>query len=62
MNSLVKSNLSQIKALMIQYGIIRAHLFGGAVNGTMTEDSDIDFIVSFRPDLTYTNYENNYFS
>jgi len=61
MNSLVESNLSQIKSLMTQYGVIRAHLFGSAANGTMTDSSDIDFMVSFNPDLSYTDYGNNYF-
>jgi predicted nucleotidyltransferase len=61
MNSLVKSNLAQIKALMIQYGVVRAHLFGSAATGNMTESSDIDFLVSFNPDLSYTDYGNNYF-
>jgi predicted nucleotidyltransferase len=61
MNSLVKSNLSQIQKLMTQHGVIRAHLFGSAVNGTMTDDSDIDFMVSFKPDLDYTEYGDNYF-
>jgi predicted nucleotidyltransferase len=61
MNSLVKSNLSQIKNLMTQYGVIRAHLFGSAANGTMTDDSDIDFVVCFKSDLSYTDYGDNYF-
>ncbi len=61
MNSLVKSNLSQIRALMTQYGVVRAHLFGSAAEGTMTDDSDIDFMVSFKPDLDYTAYGENYF-
>lgn len=60
MNSLVKSNLSQIKSLMTQYGVIRAHLFGSAANGIMT-DSSVDFMVSFNPDLSYTDYGNNCF-
>lgn len=61
MNSLVKSNLSQIKALMIRYGVIRAHLLSSAATGTMTDESDIDFMVSFKPELSYTDYGNNYF-
>jgi predicted nucleotidyltransferase len=61
MNSLVKSNLSQIKKLINQYGVIRAHLFGNAANGTMTDDSDVDFMVSFKSDLSYTEYGDNYF-
>jgi predicted nucleotidyltransferase len=46
---------------MTQYGVIRAHLFGSAANGTMTDDSDIDFVVCFKSDLSYTEYGDNYF-
>lgn len=61
MNSLVKSNLSQIKNLMTQYGVLRAYLFGSATDETIMDNNDIDFIVSFNPDLNYTDYGNNYF-
>ena len=61
MNNLVKSDLAQIKTLMTQYGVIKASLFGSAANGTMTDTSDVDFLVSFKPDLSYTDYGNNYF-
>jgi predicted nucleotidyltransferase len=61
MNSLIKSNLSEIKELMQSYGVIRAYLFGSAANGNMTRDSDVDFLVRFNPDLNYTDYGNNYF-
>lgn len=46
---------------MTRYGVIRAYLFGSAANGTMTDESDIDFMVSFKPELSYTDYGNNYF-
>ena len=61
MNEVVTSNLSQKKSLMSQYGVIRAYLFGSAAVGTMTEDSDVDFMVRFRSDLNYTEYGDNYF-
>ncbi len=61
MNSLVESNLSEIKDVMRTYGVIRAYLFGSAAVGKMTDDSDVDFMVSFNPDLSYTEYGNNYF-
>ncbi len=61
MNSLIESNLSEIKELMQSYGVIRAYLFGSAANGNMTTDSDVDFLVRFNPDLNYTDYGNNYF-
>lgn len=46
---------------MTRYGVIRAHLFGSAADDTMTDSSDVDFLVSFHPDLNYTEYGNNYF-
>jgi len=61
MNSLVESNLSEIKDVMRSYGVIRAYLFGSAALGNMSDDSDVDFMVSFNPDLSYTEYGNNYF-
>ena len=61
MNSIVESNLSEIKNVMRTYGVIRAYLFGSAAIGNMTDDSDVDFIVSFNPGLSYTEYGNNYF-
>lgn len=61
MNSLVKSNLPQIKALLQDYGVIKAYLFGSAATDTMSDTSDIDFVVTFKPGLDYTDYGNNYF-
>ncbi|GEM_PF-530277 len=61
MNSLVESNLSEIKDVMRTYGVIRAYLFGSAALGNMSDDSDVDFMVIFNPDLSYTEYGNNYF-
>ena len=46
---------------MRSYGVIRAHLFGSAAVDEMTEQSDVDFVVSFSPELNYTDYGNNYF-
>jgi len=61
MNSVIKANLSQIKSLMRSHGVVRAYLFGSAATGKMNDTSDVDFMVSFNPDLNYTDYGNNYF-
>jgi predicted nucleotidyltransferase len=42
-------------------GVIKAYLFGSAAIGDMRDDSDVDFVVKFNPDLSYTDYGNNYF-
>ena len=61
MNNIVSSNLSQIQTLMRKYGVISAYLFGSAAKNSMSDDSDVDLIVSFDPKLNYTEYGNNYF-
>lgn len=61
MNSIVSSNLLEIKDLMRKHGVIKAYLFGSAATDNISEASDVDFMVSFNPDLTYTDYGNNYF-
>jgi len=61
MDSIIESNLSEIKDVMRTYGVIRAYLFGSAAIGNMSDDSDVDFVVNFNPDLNYTDYGNNYF-
>ena len=42
-------------------GVIKAYVFGSAANGNMHDDSDVDFMVTFNPNLSYTDYGNNYF-
>ncbi|MGY3213487.1 nucleotidyltransferase family protein [Mucilaginibacter sp. HD30] len=61
MVSLVESNLSEIKDVMRRCGVIRAYLFGSAAVGNMADESDVDFMVSFNPELNYTAYGENYF-
>lgn len=58
---LVKSNLPAIQSLMKVHGVVRAFLFGSAATGELAETSDVDFLVSFKSDLGFTEYTNNYF-
>ncbi len=47
---------------MLHYGVEQAYLFGSAVNGTMTIDSDVDFIIRFPEAMHFTTYADNYFA
>ena len=47
---------------MRQYGVNRAFVFGSAVKGTMSEGSDVDFIISFPDNMDFETYANNYFA
>jgi len=62
MEKTVEQNLPQIKRLLLQYGVERAYLFGSAARDTMTDKSDVDFIIKFPDDMHYTTYADNYFA
>jgi predicted nucleotidyltransferase len=49
-------------ALMQHYDVLNAYAFGSAVNDTMTDESDVDFIICFPSDMDYETYGNNYFN
>lgn len=46
---------------MQDHGVIKAYLFGSAAIDSMSDSSDVDFMVTFNPNLNYTDYGNNYF-
>ena len=60
MDALLQQHLLQIQQLMSQYGVQKAYAFGSAVKGTMTANSDIDFIIRFPDNMDYETYYNNY--
>ena len=62
MEKIVAQNLPQIKQLMLQYGVEHAYLFGSAALDTMTDQSDVDFIIKFPDSMNYVNYADNYFA
>lgn len=58
MNLLAKQKTA-IKALCEKFHVERLYLFGSAAKGTQTNESDVDFLVKFKPfDLYY--YFDNY--
>jgi predicted nucleotidyltransferase len=61
MEKAVAEPIPLIKQLLLQYGVEQAYLFGSAVLGTMTEKSDVDFIIRFPADMPHNTYAENYF-
>lgn len=45
-----------------QHYVALMSIFGSAVKGTFTEESDIDLLVLFTDDLDVLDYADNYFS
>ena len=61
MEKVIEHNLPEIKKLFTKYGATRAYLFGSATKNALKEDSDIDFLFSFPPEMDFVTYSDNYF-
>jgi predicted nucleotidyltransferase len=62
MIQLVEQRLDEIIALCKQHQVQSIALFGSAAKGSMHEQSDVDFLVQFSPDIDVLDYADNYFS
>lgn len=58
MQELVENNFSRIVELCIEYKVERLILFGSATGSVFSDESDIDFLVTFGaiPLLDYSDY------
>ncbi len=61
MQSILENNIDNLKAICQSLKIKRLYAFGSAVSGNFTEDSDIDFLISFVENISIEEYTNNYF-
>lgn len=62
MIQLVEQRLDEIIALCKQHQVQSIALFGSAAKGSMHEQSDVDFLVQFSPEIDVLDYADNYFS
>lgn len=61
MNHLIVEKLPEVRQLCRKYRIATMYLFGSANTDTFSENSDIDFLVSFKNDVTLEEYADNFF-
>ncbi len=60
MNTLIKNRIEEVKALCEKLRVDKLWIFGSANSSNFTEESDIDFLVSFE-NLKIEDYAENYF-
>ena len=58
--NIVERNIDRIKRLCNEYKVAKLYLFGSALSDKFNNESDIDFIVTFR-DVELIEYADNYF-
>jgi len=61
MNRIVTDKIPQLVELCKKYRVETMYLFGSAATNAFNENSDMDFLVSFRNDVTLEEYADNYF-
>ncbi len=57
--SISEQNISKIRILCKSHNVEKLYLFGSATNENFTEESDIDFLVSFKK-VDLAKYFENY--
>lgn len=57
---IIEDKLQIIRDLCIQYDVKTLYLFGSVCTGKFDNDSDIDFLISFK-DIDVGKYTDNYF-
>jgi len=61
MNRIVTDKILQLETLCKKYRVTTMYLFGSAATDAFSENSDIDFLISFRNDISLEEYADNYF-
>lgn len=62
MKELIKNKKDEIEKLCQELQIKRMYLFRSAETAEFTKKSDIDFLISFKDNLSIEDYTNNYFA
>ncbi|NQU87657.1 MAG: nucleotidyltransferase domain-containing protein [Mariniphaga sp.] len=58
--NLIEKNIKELKKLCIKFNVIQLYIFGSVLNEKFSDDSDIDFIVTFG-NVELNRYADNYF-
>lgn len=61
MHPTITQKLPELLRLCQEYHVVRMYLFGSATTAAFNEKSDLDFLLSFSPDVSLEEYADNYF-
>ena len=62
MQPILTNKRKELKRICELLNVKRLYAFGSVVKGEFTNDSDIDFLISFAENLSPEEYADNYFS
>ncbi|MBN1158594.1 MAG: nucleotidyltransferase domain-containing protein [Bacteroidales bacterium] len=60
MNKIIRDKIVEIRKLCMRYDVKTMYIFGSACTEDFSEESDLDFLISFK-DIPIEQYTDNYF-
>lgn len=61
MKDIIKKNIPVLRQLCEKHRVTTMYVFGSVTTSTFNDESDIDFLISFRKDVTLEEYADNFF-
>jgi len=61
MKEIIKENKEELEKLCVELQIKRLYSFGSVETDKFSNESDIDFLISFKDNISIEDYTNNYF-
>lgn len=61
MQRILENNIENLRSLCQTLKIKSLYAFGSVVSGNFTDESDIDFLISFADNISIEEYTENYF-
>jgi len=58
--NIIEKNIDRLKKLCKKYNVSKLYVFGSVINNSFSNDSDIDFLVTFG-NIELREYADNYF-
>ena len=57
---LINDNIQKLKALCKKYKVSKLYVFGSILTSRFNDDSDVDLLVNFTPEIDHNNYADNF--
>jgi predicted nucleotidyltransferase len=61
MNNLLKNHINYIEELSDQFRVNKLYAFGSVLSNNFEQESDVDFLVSFKRNIPLGDFADNYF-
>lgn len=61
-SSFLSDKIDELKKLCSTFQIKKLYAFGSVVSGEFNDKSDLDFLISFKENISIEEYTDNYFS